>query len=64
LPLTKRRGRSFDVHNHTFIDPTNFEPLDLYLESAPTGQTSPAGLILTFTYDASVITLKSTLQAP
>ncbi len=54
---------SFDIHSHAFVDPNNFTPLNLTL-SAPTGQSSPAGLQITFTYKTSVITVKSALPPP
>ncbi|HOW69573.1 MAG TPA: hypothetical protein PKY77_03140 [Phycisphaerae bacterium] len=47
---------TFSVHEHTFTDPTNMTPVSLTL-SAPTGQTTPEGLNLTFSFDSSVISV-------
>lgn len=46
---------TLSVHEHEFVNPTNMTPVDVTL-SAPTGQTS-SGLELTFSYDASIITV-------
>ena len=47
---------TLSVHDHTFTDPTDMTPVSITL-APPTGQTSPEGLKLTFSFDSSVISV-------